>query len=370
MAGENDNYRRVKAAARTAAQRQIWARSIHIQRLAERETAQKNEDQLRKHLKDYGPSHGLEQSLRGLEFASKTASSRVEAAATVAAQADLAKEEAIKAADAVWLTMEDAAAVEANLRAETAPHDQTAHDAERARAWDQGIGEKFRKAEEFARQGEEMEETTRKMQEADLKHQYEKTCEDNANLMDERRRREAQQNQKQKQQAESEARGQEKPDNKQRRPIFKSYNDYEQELETADERAEKRSQQRREYEQRHYEWLQHTSPFRSSSMLGGIRVSHTLWKKNVDRAFSDYSAIKIFPEPPTTGNCSKPACVASQAQRALNACPCDVETAFTVLQLPLKEARLAWHPDRFSKCADELRESFQVCLVLTTSWHT
>lgn len=95
-------------------------------------------------------------------------------------------------------------------------------------------------------------------------------------------------------------------------------------------------------------------------------ATHTQWKNDVEQALGDMSAVTTFPEPPV-GRCNKPACIATKHQRALEACSCDVEALLRLLDMPLNQARLTWHPDRWSKCPEEHRTSFQVRFFLFQS---
>ena len=100
------------------------------------------------------------------------------------------------------------------------------------------------------------------------------------------------------------------------------------------------------------------------------RDSYATWYENASAAFADYSKMKSFPAPPAPRfTCTKPVCIRGKGARALELCACDVEKAFKMLQststsgappkLVLSKERLKWHPDRFSKCPEELRADFQ-----------
>lgn len=86
---------------------------------------------------------------------------------------------------------------------------------------------------------------------------------------------------------------------------------------------------------------------------------YTAWKQSADALFDDYAGMEVFPSPPVCKQCSKPTCAAAKSQRALGACACDIQRAFETLCLVAKDERVKWHPDRFSKCREDLREGFQ-----------
>jgi hypothetical protein len=76
-------------------------------------------------------------------------------------------------------------------------------------------------------------------------------------------------------------------------------------------------------------------------------------------AFADCGAMTSFPEPPAFP-CLKLACVESKKTRALQACPCNIKKAFQAPGVDLKKSRLQWHPDRFGRCPEAVRESFKL----------
>jgi actin-related protein len=134
-------------------------------------------------------------------------------------------------------------------------------------------------------------------------------------------------------------------------------------------REKEKEEQRARENKRHYEeWARREGHnFKNVDIANGTRQSSALpaavaklWYQNVERAFVEYALMDTFPEPPSSLIlCRKPGCIASKEHRALAACSCQIEYAITSLQLPLKKLRWAWHPDRFSSCKEEHRETFK-----------
>lgn len=84
---------------------------------------------------------------------------------------------------------------------------------------------------------------------------------------------------------------------------------------------------------------------------------HQEWVLAVKEAFKDYTALSSFPSPPASA-CSNPSCTSET--RALAACACDIRRSLNHLPVSqLKQFRLLFHPDKFSKCRKDLVESFQ-----------
>ena len=79
--------------------------------------------------------------------------------------------------------------------------------------------------------------------------------------------------------------------------------------------------------------------------------------KVVDAAFADYSTLKVFPKP-LAWPCSKAVCQETGANRALEACECNIRELFEHRD-DLKAERLRFHPDKMSRCPPEFRENFQ-----------
>ncbi|KAH9817394.1 hypothetical protein Tdes44962_MAKER05518 [Teratosphaeria destructans] len=76
------------------------------------------------------------------------------------------------------------------------------------------------------------------------------------------------------------------------------------------------------------------------------------------QCFRDYTRILEFPEPPVTELCVKDTCMSSQDDRLLLACPCNIRAAFEG-KGNLRIIRAKWHPDRFRRCREDLREDLQ-----------
>lgn len=293
-------HKQAAAAARAAEARQKYAHTSYIQRQAEREAADKQEDYCRGQIRQFGHRPHLEAGLRttihDAKFASRTASDRVKAAEAVATQADNDHTETSRAASVAKANMGlKRSASEPQLRDHLKPApDATNGSPLPDSVWDEGAGKEYRQSEQYSRRGEQTQDQRKE---------------------DERKKQEARQEHE-----------------SVRKDAFRAVG----------ERLGRRF----------------------SGMAVGPSIIHRVWKKEVECALEDVSVVKIFPELPQ-GKCAKPACLAGQSQRALKACPCDVEAAFTLLGMPLKEARNAFHPDRWAKCPEEHRDSFQVCIACT-----
>lgn len=83
------------------------------------------------------------------------------------------------------------------------------------------------------------------------------------------------------------------------------------------------------------------------------------WWKYTNDCFKDYTKITQFPMPPAL-SCGKLDCDAASATRPLAACECNIRASFGMVRnLNVKRERLRWHPDKFTACPANLRESFQ-----------
>jgi hypothetical protein len=81
------------------------------------------------------------------------------------------------------------------------------------------------------------------------------------------------------------------------------------------------------------------------------------WISTVEEAFKDYTTLSSFPAPPAS-ECSKQSC--KSETRALAACACDIRRALNHLTATqLKGLRVLFHPDKFSKCREDLVERFK-----------
>ncbi|EME43802.1 hypothetical protein DOTSEDRAFT_23927 [Dothistroma septosporum NZE10] len=81
----------------------------------------------------------------------------------------------------------------------------------------------------------------------------------------------------------------------------------------------------------------------------------TQWREQCVKRFAGYSAIELFPAPPTKRPCAKQSCCSET--RALHTCKCQIQLAFSsVPGLDLKKERIEWHPDKFSGCGDKRKE--------------
>lgn len=84
---------------------------------------------------------------------------------------------------------------------------------------------------------------------------------------------------------------------------------------------------------------------------------HQEWVLAAKEAFKDYTTLSSFPSPPASA-CSNPSCMSET--RALAACACDIRRSLNHLPVSqLKNFRLLFHPDKFSKCHKDSVESFQ-----------
>ncbi|KAM0723666.1 hypothetical protein Q7P37_000654 [Cladosporium fusiforme] len=89
------------------------------------------------------------------------------------------------------------------------------------------------------------------------------------------------------------------------------------------------------------------------------RTTASEWLKEAQEMFTDYVNITEFPEVPIK-NCAQLACANTTTSRALKACPCNIREALQRLSKEqLKKLRVGFHPDKFGRCAEELREDFK-----------
>ncbi len=88
-------------------------------------------------------------------------------------------------------------------------------------------------------------------------------------------------------------------------------------------------------------------------------VSISAFHADCKSAFADIEAMTTFPEPPAA-LCAKLACTRGKNDRALAACPCNIEGVFKG-QTPkqLKAAKNSFQPDKFAKCSEDVRADFQ-----------
>lgn len=85
--------------------------------------------------------------------------------------------------------------------------------------------------------------------------------------------------------------------------------------------------------------------------------NHQKWVSAAKEAFKDYTTLSSFPSPPASA-CSNPSCTSET--RALAACACDIRRSLNHLPVSeLKYFRLLFHPDKFSKCREDLAETFK-----------
>lgn len=84
-----------------------------------------------------------------------------------------------------------------------------------------------------------------------------------------------------------------------------------------------------------------------------------MWREDMAAAFADYSRMESFPTPPALGPCSSTIACGAET-RMLKPCRCQIRHAFTTTNIQnLKMERLRWHPDRFAKAPEEVREYCQ-----------
>ncbi|GIZ43301.1 hypothetical protein CKM354_000653300 [Cercospora kikuchii] len=134
----------------------------------------------------------------------------------------------------------------------------------------------------------------------------------------------------------------------------------------ADRRAQFREKLRRERERREREQRRsnQTYPPIPRVLQPAVAIplqSITDWRQHVALAFTNYSAMQIFPSPPASP-CGKPECHLTRELRTLEACKCNIQAcirrAGIVSKAQLKSERLKWHPDRFAACPEDRREQF------------
>lgn len=87
--------------------------------------------------------------------------------------------------------------------------------------------------------------------------------------------------------------------------------------------------------------------------------SASQWLEEAQEAFKDYTSIANFPDPPAK-RCDELACIRSITSRSLKACPCNIRKCLkNASEEQLKKLRLGFHPDRYERCAENVREEFK-----------
>ena len=119
----------------------------------------------------------------------------------------------------------------------------------------------------------------------------------------------------------------------------------------------------------HFDECGQKKPVPGLKRLEGPPDAWKQWRTQAIRAFRDYGAMQSFPAPPHSP-CAKMEC--RTAARVLKACQCNIEDAFTRMDLT-KAERSRWHPDKFSRVPQENREAFQamaaeVFVVVDAMW--
>jgi hypothetical protein len=106
-------------------------------------------------------------------------------------------------------------------------------------------------------------------------------------------------------------------------------------------------------------------PPRAPAPPGPVRPTDTLtaakWRPTVSIALVDRSTMTVFPDPPSRW-CPDLTCRKNSSTRKLAACPHNLEktlSADPAFPDSLKVERLRWHPDKFSKCPEDVRELFR-----------
>ena len=94
---------------------------------------------------------------------------------------------------------------------------------------------------------------------------------------------------------------------------------------------------------------------KKDSKRGQAAIDH--YFDQVSRAFADISALNAFPKPPAWP-CGNLTCARTKRSRALEACACNIRFLFE-RGTDLKNWRLRFHPDRFSKVPQDVREGIQ-----------
>lgn len=88
-------------------------------------------------------------------------------------------------------------------------------------------------------------------------------------------------------------------------------------------------------------------------------MSPSEWSSTVQETLLDYASITEFPEPSARG-CDNVVCISTAGSRVLTACPCNIrEVLKGISKEELKKLRLGFHPDKFAKCAESVREEFK-----------
>lgn len=84
---------------------------------------------------------------------------------------------------------------------------------------------------------------------------------------------------------------------------------------------------------------------------------YQVWISTVEEDFKDYTILSSFPSPSASA-CSKPTC--KSETRALAACAFDIRQCLRHLTASqLKDLRVLFHPDKFSKRREYVVEDFK-----------
>ncbi|OQO08777.1 hypothetical protein B0A48_05667 [Cryoendolithus antarcticus] len=104
----------------------------------------------------------------------------------------------------------------------------------------------------------------------------------------------------------------------------------------------------------------------SSTKDGQFLALHEQWRYDTHVMFSKpsgYANLRVFPTPPAQRQCHKAACQAlqrSDRRKTLGLCDCQIQRAFSGLSKVALMGELAhWNPDRFTLCAEEVREDLR-----------
>lgn len=102
-------------------------------------------------------------------------------------------------------------------------------------------------------------------------------------------------------------------------------------------------------------------PKSSPTRAAAKPATYKEWILTAQQAFRDYTSLSSFPSPPARP-CPKPSCMneGQNRSRALTACVCNIRKGLQFLSVAqLKDLRLIFHPDKFSKCRVDRVELFK-----------
>lgn len=92
-----------------------------------------------------------------------------------------------------------------------------------------------------------------------------------------------------------------------------------------------------------------------SSDVGLCPLPIGSWRADARATLADYTTMSEFPSPPSA-YCGKPSCIKNKDNRALAACPCNIQQCFEDQNTKgLNTWKNLFHADRFEKCSDSIK---------------